>query len=239
MPPGALGIAFNHVFGDQALERDVFYATAAGEQVQVNLLQYYISNIKLRGSNGTMFVVPADSSYFLIRETQPESLRLTLKNVPAGSYNGIAFMIGVDSARSRMGLAQRRGVLDVADEQTGQGMYWTWNSGYIFYRIEGYCPQSTMELKSKRSFLYHVGGYGGTDSARSVNNLRVVSLALPAALVVKRGVQPKIHVQHDVKKVWGGPNVISIAENPMAHFNTWSANVANNYATGFTITHVE
>ena len=71
-------------------------------------------------------------------EDHEESQEVVLKNIPAGDYNQITFTIGVDSLRSTMDVSKRPGVLDPA--QGHDGMYWTWNSGYIFFKMEGISP---------------------------------------------------------------------------------------------------
>ena len=44
------------------------YTNAVGENFTVTAFDYYISNIKLTKTDGTIYVVPQDSSYFLIKE---------------------------------------------------------------------------------------------------------------------------------------------------------------------------
>ena len=75
-------------------------------------LNYYISNIKLKTNDGKEFIVPQDSSYFLVMENEEESQEVTIKHIPAGDYNQITFTIGVDSLRSTMDITKRQGVLD-------------------------------------------------------------------------------------------------------------------------------
>ncbi len=37
-----------------------------------------------------------------------------------------------------------------------KGMFWTWNSGYLSFKIEGYSPVSTQPA---HIIAYHIGGY--------------------------------------------------------------------------------
>src|SRR5690606_20878888 len=112
----------------------------------------YISNIKLQTNSGVEYVVPQDSGYFLIMEDEPSSQVITLSNVPAGDYDKITFTIGVDSLRSTMDISKRTGVLDPT--QGHDGMYWTWNSGYIFFKMEGTSPAAPADQDHK--FYYHI-----------------------------------------------------------------------------------
>ena len=60
-------------------------------------------------------------------------------------------MIGVDSARNTSGA--QLGALDPANS-----MFWSWNSGYIFVRMEGNSPQSTQPYNKLQ---FHIGGFKG------------------------------------------------------------------------------
>ena len=65
-----------------------------------------------------------------------------------------------------MDVSQRTGVLDPSG--AGADMYWTWNSGYIFFKMEGTSPAAT---GMGNSFMYHIGGFGGY-SAPTINNIK-------------------------------------------------------------------
>src|SRR5688572_8355196 len=132
---GQLTIEFDNRAGEDDLVLGTAYTNASDESFTLTKLNYFISNIKLETTGGKEFIVPQDSSYFLISEEDEESQEVVLKNIPSGDYNLITFTIGVDSLRSTMDISKRTGVLDPALGH--DGMYWTWNSGYIFFKMEG------------------------------------------------------------------------------------------------------
>src|SRR5205085_9610426 len=69
-----LYIQFINQAGNQPLQLNTGqYSNSSGESFTLSTLQYFISNIRLSNSNGKEFVVPQDSSYFLINESSPES----------------------------------------------------------------------------------------------------------------------------------------------------------------------
>lgn len=93
-------VEFDNVIGGVNLQLNTgSYTNASGETFKVSLLNYYISNIKLQNADGTTYTVPRDSSYFLIKEENPSQL-ITLRDIPAGNYTGISFVLGVDSLKS-------------------------------------------------------------------------------------------------------------------------------------------
>jgi hypothetical protein len=232
---GKITIEFDNIVGDKDLTlNNTNYTNSSNESFNISMLQYYISNIKLKKSDGTEYVVPQEESYFLVREHVEESREISL-NVPEGDYTEITFMIGIDSTRNTMDISQRKGVLDIGDENTGKSMYWSWNSGYIFYRIEGTSTQSPLD---NDIFFYHVGGFGGY-SAPTINNIRTKKLSFGTdKAMVRNDKTPIVHLTMDVLKVFEGTTKISIATNPSSHFSTWSSNVSNNYMNAFKYEHI-
>lgn len=90
-----------------------------------------------------------DSTYYLLDAKDPESLVLNLPFSGMRNYDALTFDLGVDSATSVAGVFG--GDLDPTN-----GMYWTWNSGYVNFKLEGTHPQSA---QVKKAITYHLGGY--------------------------------------------------------------------------------
>ncbi|MCH5598194.1 MbnP family protein [Niabella ginsengisoli] len=233
-----LSVEFDNIVGGQNLIlNSTNYKNAAGETYKVQLLQYFISNIKVAKVDGTVYTIPQDSSYFLINESDPES-RFAKIRVPEGDYTKLTFTIGVDSLRSTMDVSKRTGVLDPASGH--DGMYWDWNSGYIFFKMEGTSPQAPTDPTGAEKFRYHIGGFGGY-SAPSINNIKTVTLDLTMRGVaqVRKTRSPNIHLFADISKVFDGVNTVSITAHPQVMHSEFSVSIANNYAAMFTHDHTE
>jgi hypothetical protein len=131
----------------------------------------------------------------------------------------------VDSARNVSGA--QKGALD-----PNNGMFWTWNSGYIFTKLEGYSPQS-----SSGGLVFHIGGFKSPD-----NTIRTVSPAFPVGtkLLVRADHSPEIHFNVNVMKMFTGSTTIRFADlNDTMHTPGSSVLVANNYAAGmFSVEHI-
>jgi len=234
-----VSVEFDNIVGGQnLLLNSVNYTNAAGEQFNVSLLQYYISNIQLHKTNGTVFTVNQDSSYFLIKESDPIT-RFARFKAPPGDYDQLSFTIGVDSLRSTMDIGRRTGVLDPSAGHD-DGMYWGWNSGYIFFRMEGISPAAPPDPSGQRKFRYHIGGFGGY-SAPTINNIKKVTLDLKASGIMqaRTGRTPNIHLMADILKVFNGSTTLSIANNPTVMFSDYSTIIANNYSSIFYHDHTE
>lgn len=237
----SLMLKFDHRIGEKPLTLATgTYQNALGEDFTVTAFNYFISNILLKKSDGTIFTYPQDSSYFLVRETFSASKQIVLKRIPAGQYTAITFTIGVDSLRNTMDISRRKGVLDPGDiSHDGDGMYWSWNSGYIFLKMEGTSSKVAPDPAGNQKFRYHIGGYGGYN-AKTFNNLRTVTLPLGGiAAKVGPDQQPVITITTDIAKLFDGPQKISLVATPTIMFSEYSTTVANNYASMFWISDVK
>ena len=232
-------VEFDNIVGGQNLFLNaVNYSNAAGETFNVSMLQYFISNIQLRKTDGTWFTVNQDSSYFLIREGQPDT-RFARFQAPVGDYDQLRFVLGVDSLRSTMDISKRTGVLDPSAGHD-DGMYWGWNSGYIFFKMEGLSPSAPVDPTGQNKFRYHIGGFGGY-SAPTLNNIKVINIDLrnSGTAMARKGRTANIHLLVDILKVFNGPTTLSIASNSTVMFSDFSVKIANNYVDMFYHDHTE
>lgn len=237
---GSIILEFDNVVGSQNLQLNgpQTYTNANGDQFNVTLLNYYISNIKLKKSDGTVYTVPQDSSYFLVQESIAASREIELNNIPAGDYTEVTFMVGVDSLRNTLDLSKRTGILDPAAHSGDDNMYWSWNSGYIFFKMEGLSPQATTDAAGNKKFRYHIGGFGGMNS-KTINNIKTVTRTFgDDKATVRSSITPQVHIIVDVLKAFEGSSKVSIGANTTVMFAPYSVNIANNYVEMFTVHHV-
>lgn len=231
---GKIVLKFDNIVGTQTLIRGETYINPlTGESFQVTSLRYFVSNIKLHKADGSEYVVPQDDSYFLIDEEKSNSKRIVI-NVPENDYVSVTFIIGVDSLRNTMPLDKRKGALDISGE--AQGMYWTWNSGYIFFFFEGISPQLNHQ---DEEFRYHIGFYGGY-STPTLNNIRSTTLDFGRDVAkVRKDKTPEVHIMLDLLRVFNGSTfVLKIAENQEIMFSPISAKIADNVKEAFFYDHI-
>ncbi len=229
---GPVTIHFDNRAGSADFAFATNYTTAAGDTVNFSKVKYYVSNFVLVKSDGSTYTIPQDETYHLIDESIDSTQEITFENIPAGDYTSVKYIIGVDSLRSTTDVSQRTGDLDPAG--AGADMYWSWNSGYIFFKIEGTSPQST---EMGNMFMYHIGGYGGYSSA-TTNNIRSISISGTEAIEVREGKNPEVHVYADVLQAFTTPTNYSIASGAVVMMPSMGAVIADNYADMFTINHI-
>lgn len=240
---GNMVLEFDNVVGAANLQlgTNQIYTNASGEKFSVSTFNYFISNIVLKRADGLEVVYPVhDSTYFLVKENTPASQEIELFNIPVGQYSELSFTIGVDSAKSAQTHTSFTGILNPANhaDHGGDGMYWTWASGYIFLKFEGTAEKAVTAENPEGKFYYHIGGFGGP-TPTPINNVRRVTLPFPSggALVTKTKT-PQAHLMVDVLKVFDGSTQVKIEERPVVMLNPFSTNVSANYAKMFMIHHV-
>lgn len=237
-------VEFDNIVGERTLAFNSTaspYTNAAGEKFTLSQVQYFISNIKVSKADGTTYTVNQDSSYFLIKGAD-KATRFAKVKVPEGDYTKLTFTLGVDSLRSTMDISKRTGVLDPSGGM--DGMYWGWNAGYIFFKMEGNSDAVSNDVNGdptgKHQFRYHIGGFGGY-SAPTINNIKTVTVDLNAAGVarVRKDRQSNVHLFVDLMKVFNGKTAFSIAAHPSVMFSEYSVTVAGNLSQMFRHDHTE
>lgn len=206
-------ISFQHVVGNQPLVLEDSIQNANAEILVVRRFKYYISNLVLIDAQGNQQKIP--DSYYLINEAEPQSKKIVLPNTNK-NFSAIEFVLGVDSARNCSGI--QTGVLDPM-----QGMFWTWNTGYVFAKLEGSSPSSSLPA---HAFTYHIGGFRTGENVLKTIRLEIPGISLPKDLQVKV----------DLNAWFTGNSSLLIAERPVCHSpGNLAMKIAANYAQMFSI----
>lgn len=217
-------IAIEHRAGDAPLQLGRPFATSGGEELTVDKLRYYLSNLRLRRADGSWYVNPQSpqtpAGYFLVDEAVPESKRLEIGPVPPGDYRGIEFLIGIDETRNHSGA--QTGPLDPA-----RGMFWMWHSGYVFLKLEGRSPQSTAQAQT---VSYHVGG-GDIEAPLA----RTVFLSLPEPLRVAGPAASELRLTADLASLFAGPAPLRVSTLAEAMEPPAVVPVADAFAASFQV----
>lgn len=228
---GQIKLKFDPIVSGKKLVLNTYqYSNHANETFTVETAKFFISNIKLTAVNGEVHTLPKKESIFLINSADEASLYPSFQ-IPQGEYKTLTFNLGIDSLTNTLPVEERTGVLDIAQSD----MYWSWNSGYIFFKMEGTSPQSTTPDKK---FRYHIGLYGGYNNP-SVNNNRIVVIDLQKAGIAKvqQNLSADIHLMVDFGKIFDGKYPISIAQYSTVMTTGPHQQIADNYSQLFTHDH--
>ena len=189
--------------------RDSSYTTAFDENYRISKLKYYAGQWQA-GKNKI-------DQYMLVNAAEDENLMLI--DLPAGNYDDLSFLLGVDSLRNCSGAQD--GVLDPMND-----MFWTWNTGYIMFKLEGSSDVSKADLNRLE---LHIGGFKG-----KLNVARTVSFDQP--FEIREGKTTEIQIVMNLDKLWNGKNQVKIAEEPMCMtIGPLAQKIADNFPGLFSI----
>lgn len=192
---GSLTIEVNHFADSQLLMYNTWHLNGNQDSFTVSFLKYYLSNIEIKSASNQFW--KEAESYHLVQHSNGVTSTLSLNNVPIGEYDFLTFSIGVDSARNVSGA--QTGALD-----PGNNMFWSWNSGYIFFKLEGQSPSSPVSV-----YTFHVGGFQAPYSA-----YRTISMDVSSDKIhIRKGKNSVIQLKADVMRFMNYPNQLNLQFN--------------------------
>jgi hypothetical protein len=137
-----------HTFGDELLVLgEEGFHSKTDSTLQISELKYYISNISFYKKGTCIFNEP--NSYRLLDVATCNPCTFEVTSPKKIKYDKIQFTLGIDS------LTNVSGVLE-GDLDPTKGMYWTWQSGYINFKLEG---SGKLNDSTDKEFQFHLGGY--------------------------------------------------------------------------------
>jgi hypothetical protein len=216
---GLLNIVFDNKISDQEVQfNQLNYTNAAGNLYSVSLLKYYVTQVVLHKKDGT---TKALNNYDLIDAAKPESCIIEAGMMNEGEYDSISFNLGVDPSRNHSG--NQDGDLDVS-----LGMFWTWNTGYIFFKHEGQYKNTANQTKA---LILHYA----TDPS-------LVRIKMPINLKIAGN--KTMHILFDLNKVYTSPNNIDFNIDYSRQSNSgsddvWMANTKSNLGDAFSFLKVD
>ena len=154
----SVSLNFLPLFGKEKLEPGrKYFSSTITDSISIESFRFYVSNISLL-KNDKIVYQPKGSFYLIDLE---KKLQIPMNTDTTLDFNSVKFNIGIDS------LTNVSGVMG-GDLDPTNGMYWTWQSGYINFKLEG---KSKLCNTRNNLFQFHIGGY-----QRPFNTLQVLKL---------------------------------------------------------------
>lgn len=146
----SMAFEMQYVFDGQPLQLNQFTNETGLNNVSFVNIQHFISGLQLKKADGEWLNV---TGYGLLSPASNSKATFVFRGVPKGIYEGVRFTIGVDSIanHSDPSLWPNDHALSI---MVGGSMHWTWNSGYIFMKVEG---QYEIPGSTAGGFAYHLG----------------------------------------------------------------------------------
>jgi hypothetical protein len=190
--PEASGTLYMHIHTNvDTTEADsgLVCTDATGRHYQLNLAQFYMSNIVLHKADGTTYTVP--NTYELKTIDVEEYL---VAGVPAGNYSYVSFDVGIDAATNAMDPSMMGGGLG---PQTPSMWFGSTTQGYMFMNVQGIADTTAAQTGPVNcAFSYQLG---------TSSMLRNVTLPAQAFSVVS-GQAQIVHIIADYGHLLQGIN---------------------------------
>ena len=215
---GKLKITFVNTANGKIISlRDSVYTNSFGEKYSVSKLKYYIGNFLVPGSEQ----LQENDPYHLMNAADSNnSFEVLLK---PGNYKTVKFLLGVDSASNCSGA--QTGALDPAND-----MFWTWNSGYVMFKLEGTSSSSTADLQR---IEHHIGGYKGSNNVTAKISLDCTGSQL---LQIKENSSTELIIETNLDHYWKNYAETKISEMPVCTLpGTLAKKIASNFTGLFSI----
>ena len=135
------------LFNNQSITENTWFVSSQKDSIQFTKLKFYFTDFQVKSIKGEINTI--DHSNYLIDIFQPETLEILLSTVSFSNGDELSFNLGVSSEMNTTGA--HSGALDPSN-----GMFWSWQSGYINFKIEGISPSSKTR---QNKFQFHIGGY--------------------------------------------------------------------------------
>lgn len=146
-------VKINLFFASDQLQAEKWYALNKKDSVLIENLKFYLTGFQFLQDENLLY--SEKNSFHLIDLLDSNSLKFQIHIPKKINFNIIRFNLGIDSLTNTSGV--QGGALDPTT-----GMYWTWQTGYINFKLEG---KSNLCATRNNAFTFHIGGFSGEQNA--------------------------------------------------------------------------
>ena len=146
---GTAKINLKTTVSGQELNFNDYLSTKSGNRIRFTKIKFFLGNTAFTNRERE----PRGTTRFGLLEPSAGINEWTLDRMLIGDYKGLSFNIGIDSASNHRDPATYPGS-HVLNPLVHQGMFWDWNAGYIFIKLEGKYITTAGDTSN---FLYHIG----------------------------------------------------------------------------------
>jgi hypothetical protein len=149
---GQVNLRMDTQWGNDEFVIEQVYTDTYGNRIRVDQFLSYISQIFLVKDDGTEILL---KDFYLANFENDLSLDFT---VPAGHYSGLKLGLGIPASYNKHEDPAQYPSSHPLSVAGSQGMFWYWNTGYIFTKFEGKIDTTgTPDAELLDSFLFHIG----------------------------------------------------------------------------------
>lgn len=197
-------IELKATYNGNPIEDNTIYTDPLGHRIRVEYLLAYVSNIELVDESGSATVIK--DIYLANLLTGNKSIS---KEIDPKKYAKIKFGIGVPEEDNKENDPSNYPNDHPLSAIGAQGMFWTWNSGYIFIKFEGKADLEGVEGNDlTEPYAFHCGeDFMFENHEFALNDF-----------TANEGTTKKITIEFQVDKFLISPtDTINIEENYLTH----------------------
>ncbi|MCC6599750.1 MAG: hypothetical protein IT223_03645 [Crocinitomicaceae bacterium] len=149
---GKVKIVFTPMYHDQPFVAGAVYHDNMGHRIRVDNLLCYFSLVNILPVSGNAVLA---KDIYLANFSMGNTIEV---DAPHGSYDGLSFNIGILPEYNKNVDPTTYPNSHPLSVQGSQGLFWTWNTGYMFLKYDGKADLDGVEGNPLLSpFAFHVG----------------------------------------------------------------------------------
>jgi cytochrome c peroxidase len=179
------------VSGENLQPASLRYQTSASEAFSITRVSYLVSDFALQRHDGSWLEISNSVAWLDFGQNRNS---IWLEKIPAGEFRAVRFSVGLNSNLNHT---------DIAAFPAGHplnpnlnGLYWSWQGGFIFLALEGLWRNASGELDG---WAYHL--------ARDTNATRIT---VAAPLVITN--ETKVELDFDLAALLNAPRPLSFSK---------------------------
>lgn len=207
---GEVEFIFTPKSGDQYFCLDKEFTNSNQEKFLARKLKFFISSVGFSGSTTKeqQPITRNDQGVFLVDTDSLKNNSAVLKfKIAKGAYTDVRFNIGVPREANHGDPSRAKYPLDLGQTD----LFWEWNSGYIFFLMDGNTPENADKL-----FHFAIGNDDRT-IAYSFGNL----FDIKPLVEVKENKTTRVYFTLDIDKLFkngdGSPYSLKTPESAIVH----------------------
>ncbi len=173
-PSGKLVLTFKHYVEGQEIQYDTLkYTNEAGNEYMINGITYFVSDVTLHRHGGSKVVINDWQDIYYVDSRDASTCQWNVYDkIPAGTYDSVSFIFGIDEARNKNGLFINPPEIN---------MFWPdfLGGGYHYLKLDGkWKDPANLEMP----FNFHLGiGRDTTNTGQVVFVQNYFTVTLPAS----------------------------------------------------------
>jgi hypothetical protein len=144
---GKVNLVFKACIDRSVFSQDSCYTTPKGDTFSVHKIKFFVSEVALSSAANSESKPVTDklfNSTFLVDLSTGEADTISLQ-FNSGEFSDLRFAVGVPRELNHQDPSSAPPPLDLGN----QDMFWEWNSGYIFFLLDG-------KIKARSEHLLHL-----------------------------------------------------------------------------------